>query len=125
MRGGETEGDRDRDDAEGFVKDANAKGAGLELGPSLGSSQPGKKTYEVDLVAAPATPHPSGSEGNGLRGSLSTYDSQGAADSGRQECEAATGLLCYQAANVVLVFESSRPNAVQQRLGTALTKLAH
>jgi hypothetical protein len=108
--------------AEEFVKKANENGAGIELGPSLGSSQPGKKTYEVDLVVAPGSPQPTGEE-NGLRGSLSTYDTQEAADRGLRECQATTELLCYQAANVVMVFGGSQPNAVQLRLAAALKKM--
>ena len=33
-------------------------------------------------------------------------------------------LLCYQAANVMLVFEGRQPNAIQLRLAAALKKLA-
>ena len=105
--------------AEEFVKQANEKGAGIELGPPLGSSEPGKKTYEADLVVAPGAPRPKGEE-NGLRGSLSVYDEQEAADRGLRECMATTELLCYQAANVVMVFSGSQPNAVQLRLAAAL-----
>ena len=110
-------------DADGFVKEANAKGAGLSLGSPLGAAQSGKKTYEVSLIVAKDAPKPAGEE-NGLRGSLSVYDDDGAAGTGYKECQAAATLLCYQAGNVTLVFEGEQPNAVQLRLAAALKKMA-
>lgn len=109
--------------ADGFVEKANASGAVLALGPPLGTSQTGKKTYEVNLVVPNGIPQPTGEE-NGLSGSLSVYDDDGAAGTGLNECEAATSLLCYQAGNVVLVFEGEQPNAAQLRLAAAINKLA-
>ena len=111
--------------ADSFVKKANASGAGLALGPQLGTSdQPGKKTYEVRLIVGAGAPKPAPGEENGLSGSLSVYDDQGAAGKGLTQCQAATSLLCYQAGNVTLVFEGTQPNVVQLRLAAALKKMA-
>jgi hypothetical protein len=110
-------------DAEGFVKEANANGAGIALGAPLGTSQPGKQTYEVNLLVGKGAPQPSGEE-NGLSGSLSVYDDEGAAGKGLGECQAAATLLCFQAGNVALVFEGEQPNVVQLRLAAALKKMA-
>ncbi|MDX6615262.1 MAG: hypothetical protein QOD60_353 [Solirubrobacterales bacterium] len=107
-----------------FVKKANASGAGLALGPPLGTSQTGKKTYEVRLIVGAGAPKPSPGEENGLSGSLTVYDDQSAAGKGFTQCQAATSLLCYQAGNVTLVFEGSQPNVVQLRLAAALKKMA-
>jgi hypothetical protein len=110
--------------ADGFVKEANASGAGLALGPPLGTSQAGKKTYEVNLTVGRGAPKPAPGEENGLSGSLTVYDDEGAAGTGLSQCEAATSLLCYQAGNVTLVFEGTQPNVVQLRLAAALKKMA-
>jgi hypothetical protein len=110
--------------ADGFVKEANANGAGLALGPPLGTPASGKKTYAVNLIVAPGAAQKAAGEENGLSGSLSVYDDQGAAGKGLAECRAAASLLCYQAGNVVLVFEGVQPNVVQLRLAAALKKMA-
>ena len=110
-------------DADGFVKEANAAGAGISLGRPLGTPEAGKKTYEVNLVVGKGAPIPRGEE-NGLSGSLSVYDDGGAAGKGYSECQAAATLLCYQAGNVILVFEGQQPNVVQLRLAAALKKMS-
>jgi hypothetical protein len=109
--------------ADSFVKKANASGAALALGPPLGTSQAGKKTYEVRLIVGQGAPKPAPGEENGLSGSLTVYGDQGAAGTGLKQCEAATSLLCYQAGNVTLVFEGAQPNVVQLRLAAALKKM--
>jgi hypothetical protein len=108
---------------ESFIEKANANGAGLTLGPPIGTTQPGKKAYEVTLSVPAGTPKPAGEE-NGLTGTLYRYDDDGGADKGLTECEAATGRLCYQAGNVVLIFEGDQPNALQTRLAVAMKKMA-
>jgi hypothetical protein len=110
--------------ADSFVKEANASGAGLALGPPLGTSQVDKKTYEVNLIVSRGAPKPSPGEENGLSGSLTVYDGESAAGTGLKECEAAATLLCYQAGNVTLVFEGTQPNVIQLRLAAALKKMA-
>jgi hypothetical protein len=110
--------------AESFVKKANASGAGLALGPPLGTPASGKKTYEVRLIVGRGAPQPAPGEENGLSGSLTVYDGEGAAGTGLKECRAAASLLCYQAGNVILVFEGTQPNVVQLRLAAALKKMA-
>jgi hypothetical protein len=110
--------------ADSFVKKANASGAALALGPPLGTPAPGKKTYEVRLIVGRGAPQPPAGEENGLNGSLTVYDDEGAAGSGLKECQAATSLVCYQAGNITLVFEGEQPNVLQLRLAAALKKMA-
>ena len=55
-------------------------------------------------------------------GSLGVYESSDAADEGMKTCRAAADLLCYRAANVVVILEGGGIEA--QRLGVAIQKLA-
>jgi hypothetical protein len=51
---------------------------------------------------------------------MTVYKDTGAANDGTTECEAGADLLCYQAGNVVLVFEGGAPDIAQTRLATAI-----
>jgi hypothetical protein len=94
--------------AQEFVDDANAKGAHLALGEPLSTSEADTELYAL-RVEAPD----SGDGGTDLpalgdeagSGSLRVEGSSGAAEAEYERCEQA-GLLCYRAANVVLVFEA-------------------
>jgi hypothetical protein len=108
--------------AQGFVDEANSKGAGLELGRELPTGQSGKETYAVELARKEDDPVLPGVEAES-EGSMTVYDDTGAANEGTAECEAGADLLCYQAGNVVLVFESGAPNISQTRLATAITEM--
>ncbi len=110
-------------DADSFVKEANANGAAIALGPPLGTPGAGRKTYEVKLLVGRDAPQPAGEE-DGLSGSLTVYDDEGAASAGLRQCEAAATLICFQAGNVGLVFEGEQPNVVQLRLAAALKRMA-
>ncbi len=110
--------------AQEFVDEANSHGAGLELGRELPTGQSGKKTYAVELARKESDPVVSAAGQTDAGGALSVYDDTGAANDGTSECEAGGDLLCYQAGNVVLVFESGAPNIAQTRLATAIQDLA-
>lgn len=109
--------------AEEFVEDANAKGAGLELGRELPTGRTGKSTYAVELARKPGDPALPGIAVESS-GALSVYEDTDAANTGTTECEAGADLLCYQAGNVVIVLESGAPNIAQTRLATAIQKMA-
>ncbi|MGZ5376374.1 MAG: hypothetical protein ACXWEF_07990 [Solirubrobacterales bacterium] len=109
--------------ADGFVDDVNGNGAELDLGEQLPTNQPGKTLYEVELGRAAGETAGGSGEGD-TTGTLTVYDDTGVADRGTAECEAAAGLLCFQAGNVVLYFEGDRPGPTHLRLAAAIKKLA-
>lgn len=105
-----------------FIDQANRNGAGIDLGGPLITNQPDKKTYGVTMRLAPGDAP--GGAGGGTQGSISVYDGVDGASRGTAECHAATGLLCFQAGNVVLIFEGDRLGPAQVRLATAIKKMA-
>jgi hypothetical protein len=109
--------------ADGFVEDVNDNGATLKLGEKLPTQVPGKTLYSVELGGAAS--EAAGGSGEGTTtGTLTIYEDTESADRGTAECEAAAGLLCFQAGNVVLYFEGDRPGPVHLRLAAAIKKLA-
>jgi hypothetical protein len=114
-------------EAEEFVDEANSHGAGLELGEPLTTTEPESEVYALRL-AEPAVEQ--GEEFGVVDehahggGSLTvTEDEDGALEEYRR-CESAASLLCYRAANVVVVFEESLPPEDRSRLDAALRSLA-
>jgi hypothetical protein len=106
--------------AEEFVEEVNAQGVEMHLGEELSTTESGAELHAVELeplVGAPAIP------GEGPPGgSLAVYDDTADAEDRLDECKAAADLLCYQAANVVVILEQGGIEA--QRLGVAIQKLA-
>jgi hypothetical protein len=92
----------------------------IHLGEELSTTEAGTELYAVELeplIGAPPVP------GEGPPGgSLAVYDDTAAAEDRLNECEATADLLCYQAANVVVILE--RGGIEAQRLGVAIQKLA-
>ena len=92
--------------AQEFVDEANAQGAHLTLGEPLPTDESGTELYGVTVEgpgaeqpdAAPPIPEEAGG------GSLRVEETVAAAEAEYERCDQA-GLLCYRAANVVLVFE--------------------
>jgi hypothetical protein len=101
--------------AEEFVEEANANGAGLELGDPLFAAEGEDEIYRVALQEG------HGSEGAGEGpasgetdaahehggGSLRVSEDAEAAEEEYARCESAASLLCYRAANIVLILEPS------------------
>jgi hypothetical protein len=92
--------------AQEFVDEANAHGTRLTLGEPLPTDEPGTALYGV-TIEGPGAEHPGAApaipeEGGG--GSLRVEETAEAAEAEYARCDQA-GLLCYRAANVVLVFE--------------------
>lgn len=89
-----------------FVEEANAHGAGLELGEPLLSSREDTEVYAVEVEPVAATGE-LGADAHDAHGGGSltiTADSEaGAAE--YERCEGAETLVCYRAANVVLAVE--------------------
>jgi hypothetical protein len=98
--------------AEEVVQELNARGASLELGQPLSTDDPDAELYAVEMEAGEehsgeARPQDAkgelGHEHSG--GSLKVTESSDRAEEEFQRCEKAVTLLCYRAANVVLLFE--------------------
>jgi hypothetical protein len=98
--------------AEQFVEAANRHGARLELGLPLSTSDTGDELYALELRFADvplreqALPRNGGeSEQEHAGGALRVSESAEEAEAEHSRCEAAVTLLCYRAANVVLILE--------------------
>jgi hypothetical protein len=106
-----------------FVDQVKGQGVSMQLGEKLPSSGETDSVWAVTLPPLPGEPPPApGTEGGpGASGSLYLYGDAGGAGDEMQACRA-SGLLCYQAANVVVVLETNGLEA--QRLAVAIRKLA-
>src|SRR5687768_974805 len=90
-----------------FVEEANAEGAGLVLGEPLTSIEEGVDVYALSFEEEPGEhdgPEPGGHAHSG--GSLIVTEDADAAREEHARCEQAVTLVCYRAANVVLLFDA-------------------
>jgi hypothetical protein len=106
--------------AEEFTEEVNDQGVEIALGEELSTSEPGAELRSVELEPLPGAP-PVPGEGP-VGGSLAVYDEDDAAEERFRTCEGAADLLCYRAANVVVILE--RGGVEAQRLGVAIQRLA-
>jgi hypothetical protein len=107
--------------AEEFVDEVNAQGVHLELGEKLLTDEEDKTLYAVELAQVADLPGEAGGhEHSG--GSISVYDDTGGADGEMEDCRTAADLLCYQAANVVVILQGGGIEA--QQLGVAIKRLS-
>ncbi|MGH2957009.1 MAG: hypothetical protein ACRDL6_08460 [Solirubrobacterales bacterium] len=104
--------------AQEFTEEVNAQGVEFRLGKPLISADEEKQVYAVELEQLTDLP---GAEEHG-GGSLSVHEDSGATEDSMESCQASADLLCYRAANVVVVLESGGIEA--QRLGVAIEKLS-
>lgn len=105
--------------AEEFVQRVNDEGVALKQGEPLLSEDESKELFAIQI--APVTKLP-GSAPEGAEGSMSVYDDVDGADDELDSCSAAADLLCYRAANVVLVLEGGGIEA--QQLGVAVERIS-
>jgi hypothetical protein len=98
--------------AEQFVAEANRNGARLELGVPLSTSDTGDELYALEVGHADEPAKQQGLPENGgelehehAGGSLRVSESAEDAEAEYNRCEAAATLLCYRAANVVVILE--------------------
>ena len=104
--------------AEEFVDAVNDEGVALQLGEELFTDEEGKRVYAVELEPLAQLP---GEVAGHSGGSISVYDDAADADSQLESCKGSADLLCYQAANVVVVLEGGGIEA--QQLGIAIRRL--
>ena len=105
-----------------FVEGVNSQGVKLELGEPLVTEEEGKELYAIELPPVGGPRLDSEGEEVHAGGSLSVYDeNEGDPDAELETCERAADLLCFRAANVVIVLDGGGLEARQ--LGVAMQKL--
>jgi hypothetical protein len=115
--------------AEEFVTDVNEQGVALTLGEPLHTEDENKELYAIELEPIEAGQTAGGEREPGRKadhehagGSLAVHDDNAGAEEGLSACQASADLLCYRAANIVIVLEGGGLEG--QRLGAAMQKLA-
>jgi len=112
--------------AEEFVEEANAHGAGLTLGAPLETArEEGIELRAVELAEPEPEPEPEDEAAHDHAGGTLTITpdpSAGAAEFER--CEQAVSLICFRAANAVLLFEDALEAEEQARIADALRGMA-
>lgn len=103
--------------AEEFVDEVKAEGVEAELGDELFTDDEDAEVYALELE--PVAKLPGADEHAG--GSLSVYADGDGADEKYESCQGSADLLCYRAANVVVVLEGGGIEA--ERLGVAMERL--
>jgi hypothetical protein len=111
--------------ASDFVGKVKAQGVSLHLGRQLATQGGAKQLYAITLPRLPGEPAPPPDEegGRGPNGSLYVYDDADGAGNELRACRASQGLLCFRAANVVVVLDQDTGGIAAQQLGVAITRL--
>jgi hypothetical protein len=121
-------------DAQDFAAELSDRGVTLELGEPLQSeSETVDAVYGVDIADGEASNGAQAGDGSGgggkgeeahpPGGSLTITSDSDAAVAEYQRCEAAVSLLCYRAANALLVFDDALPPEDQARVERAIRAL--
>jgi hypothetical protein len=108
-----------------FVGQVNEQGVSLKLGRQLPAGSQAESVYAVTLPRLPGEPRPADEEGSGRgpNGTLYAYGGSGAAGDQLDACRASGGLLCYRAANIVVVFDQAESGISAEQLGVAIMRL--
>jgi hypothetical protein len=109
-----------------FVDQVNEQGVSLELGRQLPSGGDADAVYAVTLPPLRGEPRPAPDaegSGRGPNGTLYAFGDSGAAGDQLDACRASGGLLCFRAANIVVVFDQEEGGISAQRLGVAIQRL--
>jgi hypothetical protein len=109
-----------------FVDRVNAEGVKMVLGERLPSGSGASELYAVSLPPLPGEPAPpSRSEGGpGAHGTLYVYADSGGATVELDACRRSGGLLCFRAANIVVILSEEGTPIEASRLALAMRKLA-
>ena len=108
-----------------FVAEVNEQGVTLRLGRQLAAGGDADQVYAVTLPRLRGEPAPPPGEeggGHGPNGTLYVYGDSGGAGDELDACRASGGLLCFRAANVVVVLDE-QSGLEAQRLGLAIRRL--
>ena len=92
-----------------FVDQVNEEGVSLQLGRQLQTTGGAEQLHAVTLP--------------GASGSLYVYADTGGASDQLEACHASAGLICFRAANVVVVLDEESTALGIQRLGVAIKGL--
>jgi hypothetical protein len=103
----------------------NAEGVAIVLGQRLTSQSEARELYSVRMPPLRGEPKPApGSEAKpGASGSLYVFDDTGGAEDQLKACQAATGLVCFRAQNIVVVLDEESSRLEARRLGVAVSRL--
>jgi hypothetical protein len=97
----------------------------MKLGRQLPAQSDAEQLYAVSLPPLPGSPTPAPGEegGSGASGSLYVYDDTAGAEDELRACRASAGLVCLQAANVVVVLNGESGGIEVRRLAVAMQRL--
>jgi hypothetical protein len=101
--------------AEELVAEVNRHGGELALGEPLDASGEGPEIHSLTFTGVAPTP-----EDVHAGGSLLIAEDDEAAVGEYQRCEGSASLICFRAANAVMIFEGAVPPADLARLSEAL-----
>jgi hypothetical protein len=107
-----------------FVDRINAEGVSIELERKLPSGENAKEIYAVTLPPLRGEPRPAPGAEGGAGGSLYVFDDTSRAEDQIAACHRSGGLICFRAANVVVVLDNAGSGLEAQRLAVAIRRLA-
>ena len=116
--------------AQEMVEEVNEHGAGIRLGEPLTTSQENLELYGIRLSGAPAAPSTPGTDQASppvdvhAAGSLTITEGDDEAVVEYERCESAASLVCFRAANAVLILEDTVPNQDLARIEAAISAMA-
>jgi hypothetical protein len=122
-------GDETTFTADELVTEVNDRGARVRLGEPLTTSQEDVELYALRLAGTGAAPGvPSGDAGSAPvdvhgGGTLTITEDDDAALAEFERCESAVSLVCFRAANAVLIFEGAIPNQDLARIEMAVQSM--
>jgi hypothetical protein len=112
--------------AEEMVSEVNEHGAGVRLGEALTTSQEDLELYAIRLSGAgdagqvPGTDQGSPPVDVHAAGSVTITESDDEGVAEYERCESAASLICFRAANAVLILEDTVPNQDLARIEAAI-----
>jgi hypothetical protein len=112
--------------AQEFVDRIQQEGVAIRLGPRMPSGGDAQGVYSVTLppLTGEPAPPPGSDSGPGASGSLYVFGDTGGAEDELTACRASGGLLCFRAANIVVVLDNEGSGLEPQRLGVAIRRVA-
>jgi hypothetical protein len=108
-----------------FVGKVEEQGVSLHLGRRLATQSGADQLYAITLPRLPGEPASSTGEegGRGPNGSVYVYDDANGAGEELSACRASQGLLCFRAANIVVVLDQDTGGIAARQLGVAIMRL--